>query len=387
MPDPGPSSAGHVLAVLRAEGPLTRHELQERVGLSRVTLVERLDALRRAGLLSQAGYRESSGGRRAEVLAVNDSGRTALVADLGQSHATLAVVDLRGTVFARRDLRLPARHEPAEVVPLLIGTGRDLLAEVGRAGSLCAIAFSVPGQIDHVRGVTVAPPTMPGWNGSPLRDPFTEEFGVPVLLENDANALALGDYYAMGRPAATLVGVKVGTGIGSGVVIGGRVHRGETGAAGEIGHMRIEGSEQRCTCGRRGCVAASASGQALVRQLRETGVRSVDDVVRRVGQGRPEAVRAVRSAGRLVGVVLATLVTIVNPKYVRLGGAVGVLPPFLDSLRRTVETHAQESALRKLDIAASGLGENGVIVGLAGLVADEMLAAATVDALVSGQRS
>ncbi|MEU2030983.1 ROK family transcriptional regulator [Nocardia amamiensis] len=380
-----PTSPGHVLALLRAAGPLTRLELQERAGLSRVTLVERLDVLRALGLVRQAGHRESSGGRRAEVLEVDDTGRTALVADLGQSHATLAVVDLRGTVFAREDHRLALRHSPREIVPMLLDAGRKLLRQTGRADTLCAMALSVPGQIDHERGVTVAPPTMPDWNGAPLREPFADALGVPVLLENDANALAFGDFCALGRPAATLVGVKVGTGIGAGVVISGRVHRGESGSAGEIGHMRIEGSRQRCSCGRRGCVAAGASGQALARELRPLGVRTVDDVVRLVGDGRPDAIRSAEKAGRLVGTVVATMVSIVNPTYVRVGGAIGVLPPFLEGLRRTVESNAHSSALRNLDIGPSQLGENGAFVGLAGLVADEMLSPETVDAMVAAR--
>ncbi|MEY7972712.1 ROK family protein [Saccharomonospora xinjiangensis] len=381
MLDTTPTSAGHVLAVLRAEGSLTRQELQERVGVSRVTMVERVDALRRADLVRCAGHRESSGGRRAELLAVNDTGLTALVADIGQSHATLAVTDLRGNVFARHDVRLSTRHSPDETLPMLVEEGRSLLTGSGRASTLRAVGLSVPGQIDHEAGITTAPATMREWAGVRLRDPFVAAFDVPVLLENDANALALADYYAMGRPEATVVGVKVGTGIGAGVVIGGRAHRGETGAAGEIGHMRVEGSDRRCSCGRRGCVAAEASGQALVRSLRPSGARTVDDVVRWVSEGRSEAIEAVYSAGKLVGTVLATVVTIVNPRYVRLGGEVGVLPPFVEALRATVEAGAHASALRKLDIAASQLGDRGACVGLSGLVADEMLSPTAVDAL------
>lgn len=367
--------------MLRADGPLTRQELQERVGVSRATMVERLDALRRAGLLCRAGHRESSGGRRAELLAVNDTGHAALVADLGQSHATLAVVDLRGTVFARTELRLSSSDCPKKTLSTLVETGSSLLEASGKREELCAVGLSVPGQVDHAEGVTVAPWSMRQWSGVRLRGPFADAFGVPVLLENDANALALADYYAMGRPDATMVGVKVGTGIGAGVVIAGRPHRGETGSAGEIGHMRIEGSDKRCACGRRGCVAAEASGQALVRALRPHGARSVSDVVRWAKEGRAEAVDAVSAAGRLVGTVLATVVTIVNPRYVRLGGAVGVLTPFVEALRMTVESNAHTSALRKLDIAATSLGDQGMLVGLSGLVADEMLSPARVDAL------
>ncbi|MBB3663386.1 MULTISPECIES: ROK family transcriptional regulator [Prauserella salsuginis group] len=376
---PSATSPGHVLAVLREHGPLTRQELQERVGLSRVTLVERLEALRSHGLVRASGHRRSSGGRRAEVLEVDVETPSALTVDLGQSHAALAITDLRGTVLARDHHRLPARHGPDDVVPLLLRSGRELLDRAGRGDTLRALALSLPGQIDHDRGVTVAPPTMPDWNERPLREPFADAFGVPVLLENDANALAFGDYCAMDRPDSTVVGVKVGTGIGAGVIVSRRIHRGESGTAGEMGHMRIEGDDRRCACGRHGCVAASASGMALVRQLRPSGARSIDDVVRRVRDGHGDAVRAAAEAGRLVGTVLATVVTIVNPRYVRVGGAIGVLEPFLDALRGTVETNAHASALRGLDIGPSGLGEDGAFAGLAGLVADELLAPSTVD--------
>ncbi|WP_158888757.1 ROK family protein [Amycolatopsis anabasis] len=374
------TSPGHILAVLRAEGPMTRQELQDRVGLSRVTMVERLDLLQRLDLLRPSGHRASSGGRPAEVLAANDLGRTALVADIGQTHATLAVVDLRGTILGQAEQPLPARHHPAETLPPLLELGRRLLAESGRADSLCAVGLSIPGQLDHERGTTIAPPTMPGWTGVPLREPFGDALNVPVVLENDANALAFGSYCAMGRPAAALVGVKVGTGIGAGVVISGRTHRGETGCAGEIGHIRIEGNEERCDCGRRGCVSALASGRAVIRRLRSSGVRSAADVLRRVRDGDAEAVATTADAGRLVGTVLATVVTIVNPRYVRVGGAIGVLPPFLEGLAEVVRAHAHTSALDGLSIEACALGENTTLAGLAGLVADEMLSPATVDA-------
>ncbi|GAA5157858.1 ROK family protein [Pseudonocardia eucalypti] len=375
------STAGEVLAALRADGPLTREELRVRVGLSRVTLVERLDALHRLGLVRAAGYRESSGGRRAELLAVNDIGRTALVADVGQRHTTLAVVDLAGTVLAQAHTDLPDGHHPDRTLPALLAAGRRLLAETGRESTLSAVGLSVPGQIDHRAGVTHAPPTMPDWGGVPLRTPFAS-LEVPVLLENDANALAFGAYRGLGNPAGALVGVKVGTGIGAGVVISGAVHRGETGCAGEIGHIRVEGRDERCDCGRRGCVAALASGRAVVRELRAHGVRSAAEALGRVRAGDPDAVRVTSAAGRLVGSVLATVVTIVNPRHIRVGGAFGVLPPFLSGLRETVLAGAHTHALDGLSVEACPPAENTTLLGIAALAADEHFAPSTVDRLV-----
>jgi predicted NBD/HSP70 family sugar kinase len=378
-----PASAGHILALLRVDGPLTRQELQDRTGLSRATLVERIDALHRLRLVRATGFRASSGGRPAELLAADDVGRTALIADVGQRHCTLAVADLRGTVFAQVHRPLPYGHPPRETLSFLLATGRELLEETGRADSLSAVGLSVPGQINHTEGTTIAPPTMSAWLGVRLRDTFAEALSVPVFLENDANALAFGAYCDLGRPDATLVGVKVGTGIGAGMVISGGIHRGETASAGEIGHIRIEGNEQRCDCGRRGCVSAIASGQALTRLLRPSGVRSADDVIRRVRAGNSDATRVAASAGRLVGTVLATVVTIVNPRYVRVGGAVGVLPPFLDGLRAALLGNAHTSALDGISVEACTLGSNTTLAGIAGQVADELLAPAAVDALVN----
>lgn len=376
------TSPGHVLAVLRAHGPMTRQELQDRVGISRVTMVERLDALGRLGLLRQAGYRASSGGRPAETLTVDDVGRTALVAEIGQSHATLAVTDLRGTVLAQSEHPMPPREPPVDALARLLDAGTRLLAESGTRANLCAVGLSVPGQLDHARGTTIAPPTMPGWTGVDLRAGFATALGVPVVLENDANALAFGAYCALGRPESALVGVKVGTGIGAGMVISGRVHRGETGCAGEIGHIRIEGDDRRCDCGRRGCVSAIASGRAVVRDLRPHGVRSASDVVRRVRAGDPVAVRAVADAGRLVGTVLATVVTIVNPRLVRIGGAIGVLDPFVAGLREIVDAGAHTSAVDGLSVEACAGGESTTLTGLAGLVADEVFSPSSVDAML-----
>lgn len=378
-----PTSPGQILGVLRGEGPLTRQELQARVGVSRATLVERLEVLQRLRLIRETGHRESSGGRRAAMLAADEINRAALVADIGMSHAALAVVDLQGNIYATHTVRLPSRHRPQQTLPRILDIGKEMLGSTGKTEQLCAIGLSVPGQIDHERGTAIAPPPLPEWNEAPLRDPFTTELGVPVFLENDANALALGEYRATGERGTTLVGVKVGTGIGTGVVIDGRPYRGITGCAGEIGHIRIEGNEQRCSCGRRGCVAAIASGQALLRRLRPTGARSVRDVAHRITSGDPEAVRLADEAGRFVGTVLATVATIINPRYLRIGGEIGALEPFLHGLRESVTAQSHAVALGGLTLEPWRLGERAPLVGLASLVADEMLTPAAVDAMAA----
>lgn len=379
----GAASPGNVVAVLRDAGPLTRQQLQALLGLSRATLVERLDTLQRLRMVRTAGHDASRGGRRAELLEADRTSRVAVVAWLGATHLSVGVADLAGTVLVDHTERLPLGHTPADVQPWLIDTARAQLSATGRAGDLAAVGLAVPGQIDQVTGVSIMPPTMTAWRDQPLRDALADGLGVEVLLENDANALAYGEYLAAGSWQSTVLGVAVGTGIGAGVVIGGQPHRGATGCAGEIGHIRIENHDERCTCGRRGCVAALASGKALIRQLRGDGVRSLPDVIRRVDSGEPHATAMAMDAGRLVGTVLATVVTILNPHLVRVGGEIGALTPFREGLAETLTQQAHEVAARGLDVGPAVLGERAPLVGMAGLAAEAVFAPSAIDHLAT----
>ncbi|WP_233160019.1 ROK family transcriptional regulator [Actinophytocola xanthii] len=378
------ASPGNVVAVLRARGPLTRQQLQEHLGLSRATLVERLDTLARHRLVAPVGHRASSGGRPAQLLAADQSSRVAVVGSIGASLVSVGVADLRGTVLAEQSDRVPLGHSPDHVLPWMLDTARRQLDALGRAGDLAAAGIAVPGQIDQETGVSIMPPTMAAWRDQPLRDMFADGLSVGVELENDANALAYGEYLAAGRPSSTVLGVAVGSGIGAGVVIAGRPHRGATGCAGEIGHIRIEDRDERCGCGRRGCIAALASGTALVRRLRGDGVRALPDVVRRVVAGEAHAVSLATEAGRLLGTVLATVVTILNPNLVRVGGEIGALPPFLAGLAETLGHQAHEVAARGLDVGPAVLAERAQLVGMAGLAAEAVLAPGAIDRLVVG---
>ena len=384
LPTGGAASPGNVVAVLRDAGPLTRQQLQERLGVSRATLVERLDTLQRLRMVRTAGHHASSGGRRAALLEADRTSRVAVVAWLGASHMSVGVVDLAGKVLVDHTERLPLGHTPSDVQPWLVDTARKQLATTGRTGDLAAVGMAVPGQIDQTTGVSIVPATMTAWRDQPLRDALADGLGVEeVLLENDANALAYGEYLAAGRRQSTVLGVAVGTGIGAGVVVGGQPHQGATGCAGEIGHIRIEGHDERCSCGRRGCVAALASGKALIRQLRGDGVRSLPDVIRRVESGAPNAVALATDAGRLVGTVLATVVTILNPHMVRVGGEIGALAPFRAGLAETLRQQAHEVAAQGLDVGPAVLGERAPLVGMAGLAAEAVFDPAAIDRLAA----
>lgn len=378
-----PATPGELLDLIRHEGPTTRAELLATTGLSRATLWQRIDGLRRLQLVRESATRSSTGGRPARLLQFDDTSRSVLVADLGASHATIAVTDLSSRRLALDRQPLDLRHGPAVVLPRVLQIAADLLASVPPpARGLLGVGVSFPGLAEPVRGTIEAPAVLREWDGVALPERFTQRFGAPTLLVNDAHALAYGEHLADDR-RRSLVVVKAATGIGAGLVIDGRLHRGDSMGAGQIGHMRLPGARRRCVCGETGCLATVASGRALLRALPR--VTTLDDVRAAVEAGDATAVRAVRRAGNAVGVILSGIVTAVDPGAVLFGGILGRLDVFVDAARRQIEAHAYARTARHVHVGTTVLGEESAVAGLAGLVVDSRLSAAAVDALVREQ--
>ncbi|HEY0637589.1 MAG TPA: ROK family transcriptional regulator, partial [Pseudonocardiaceae bacterium] len=259
------TSTGAVLAILRHEGPLTRAELLERTGMARSTLVERVDVLRRNGLVRDAEVRRGTGGRPATALAFHGAHRGLLVIDLGATHGTFALADLDLTLRTAQRHRLDTLDGPAVVLPQVIEAARQVLDP---ALPLLGVGVGFPGPVAPDRAHLDEQTMMRGWDHVDLAAALGAAFGVPVLVENDANAMAFGEHVAAGQGGESLLVVKVSTGIGAGLIVNGSLHRGASGGAGEIGHVRLAGREERCTCGSRGCLGAVASGRSLLRELR-----------------------------------------------------------------------------------------------------------------------
>jgi predicted NBD/HSP70 family sugar kinase len=227
---------------------------------------------------------------------------------------------------------------------------------------------------------------MPGWNGVPIPPLVQRRFKVPVLVDNDVNIMALGEFWSYWRDVAgdTLF-VKVGTGIGAGIIAGGRIHRGAQGAAGDIGHIRLAHQELMCRCGNRGCVEALAGGAALARQLRELGLTasSSRDVVGHVQAGEVAAIRLVRDAGRMLGEVLAGVVNFFNPAAIIIGGSVAEADDQLVAgVREVVYQRSTALATRDLEIQSSRLGPRAGSIGAAIMVIEELMSAHAVDRVI-----
>ncbi|MFG3584636.1 ROK family protein [Streptomyces sp. NPDC047990] len=381
------ASAGDLLELVRSGRATTRGALQQATGLSRATVGQRLDRLFRAGWLREgAGGPVDSpqGGRPSITLEFDDAHAVVLAADLDTRHGRAAVVSLTGEILAEHHGTLRIEDGPDAVLGELGGWFAGLLEKAGRhAGSVCGIGLAVPGPVDSETGRVVQPPIMPGWDGYDIRGRLRRAFaeqaggraGVPVLVDNDANLMAYGEQRAGYPDCSAFALVKVSTGIGAGMVVGGSIYRGVDGGAGDIGHIRV-GADALCRCGSYGCLAAVASGGAVARRLAESGVpaASGSDVRDLLAAGHPEATALAREAGRQVGDVLATVVTLLNPGVLMIAGDLAGTP-FLTGVRELLYQRALPRSTAHLDVVTSRLGERAGLVGAGALVVEYLYAA------------
>ncbi|MDH2430246.1 ROK family transcriptional regulator [Sphaerisporangium sp. TRM90804] len=377
-------TAGQVLQLIRQGSCRTRKELIEFTGLSRSTITDRVDRLIEAGYIHESGVGASGGGRPPSVLDVDPANHLLLVAELGANHATVALTDLAARTIAEEHTEMRIERGPDAVLSWVRQTFHRLLEKTGHgAERVRGIGLNLPGSVDHTSGRMIRSFLMPGWDDHPIRESIRETFDVPIVVENDAKAMALGEWWSSWRQCPSLLLVKVSTGIGAGIVIDGRIYRGIEEAAGSLGHVRLRDTDDRvCTCGSRGCVASLASGFALAEDL---GLETSRDVVRLVQAGDPTAVARTQEAGRTLGAVLATAVSLLNPGVLVLGGDMAeTREHYLTGIRESVYRRSLPYTTRNLRIVTSTLGDRAGVVGTSVMVMEHVLSPAAVDAALRG---
>jgi predicted NBD/HSP70 family sugar kinase len=365
----------------------SRAGLARATGLARSTVSQRVDELLLAGLLVERGDGPSTGGRPPTRLAFDSRGGVVLCADLGATHCRLAVSDLDASILAERPDEMDIANGPDVVLPWAQERFADLLHEVGRSpADVRGIGVGLPGPVEFAAGRAVNPPIMPGWDGVSVPEAFAARYpGVPVLVDNDVNVMAIGEYWTSWRhDVDDLLFVKVATGIGCGIVSRGALHRGADGTAGDLGHVQVpDAGDALCRCGNRGCVEAVASGGALARRLTAAGIDAHDsrDVVALVRAGNVEASTLVRQAGRLVGEVLAGAVNFFNPAVIVLGGDLAhAHEQFFAGVREIVYRRSTALATQHLQVARSRLDDRAGVIGCAVTVIEDVLSPAAIDA-------
>jgi glucokinase len=388
----GSSVASDLFQILRDGRPRTRSELSAITGLARSTVALRIDALMKLGLVDSVGDAVSTGGRPSSQFAIATSGRVVLGVDVGATHVRIAVSDLAGGVLAQDLERMDVSEGPEKVLTWVISAAERLLASVDRASAdLLAIGIGLPGPVEHSTGRPINPPIMPGWDRFDVPDYLASSFDAPVLVDNDVNIMALGEREHAWPHVDHLIFVKVATGIGSGVISSGLLQRGAQGTAGDIGHVYVaRGADVPCACGNRGCLEALASGPALARALASTGLTasSSQDVVEFVKRGNIDAIQAVRQAGRDIGEVLTTCVSLINPSAIVLGGALAQAGEHLIAgVREVVYTRSMPLATEHLQITQSKLGPDAGVLGASMLAIHHALAPESIEAMVASNGS
>ena len=378
-----PSGPGDVLDLIRRGRATTRGDVLEATGLSRMTISQRLDTLLGAGMIVEGQTSEATGGRRRRSLVFNTSQSHVLVAAIDTTHTRIAVTDLGGAVLVEDSIDVSVSAGPSEVLDRIVLAIGAVLDKGGlNPDDFCGLGLSIPGPIDPVSGRPSQPPMMPGWDAYPVAEHLQPAVpGVPILTANDADAAAMGEYAAAYSHVKSLCLVKVSTGIGTGIVIGGRSYSGVDGGAGDIGHVRVSPpSEARCQCGMQGCLATVASGRAVAAELRSLGFEtaSARDVRALLQSGEPEAARLTRMAGKRIGEVMATMVCLLNPEVVLVGGALASAP-LLAGMRETLYRLALPRATRHMALQLGLLGENAAVAGMTRLVVDEQFSPNTVN--------
>ncbi len=381
-----PSGPGDVFELIRHGRARTRGDILDVTGLSRMTVAQRVDALLAAGLIREAGTERASGGRRPTRLEFDVSHSVVVAATVDTTHSRTVLTDLSGRILADRHIDVAVANGPERVLAAITDAAHDLLERTGLPASrVSGIGLSVPGPVDPATRRPSQPPIMPGWDAYPVAEHLHDVLPVPVLVANDADAMALGEYSTgyPGCPALCLV--KVSTGIGTGIVIDGRVYQGIDGGAGDIGHVRLAGHpEAVCQCGRHGCLAAVASGRAVARALSEEGVTagSGRDVGALLARGDVSAMRRTQEAGRLIGEVMATVVCVLNPAVLLIGGDLAS-SPLISGVRETLYPLSLPRATRHLDVRLASLGEDAGVIGMTRLVVDQVFAPRAVDAMLT----
>ena len=383
-----------VLDAVRVSGATTRPEIARLTGLGRNVVADRAGQLIAAGLLTEGAMGRSTGGRAPRGLRFNAAAGVILVAGLGATSIEVAAADLAGNISMARGEAADVTLGPTDILGRVAELFDELVVSLPGDAHVWGVGVGLPGPVEFDTGTPVSPPIMPGWDGFDVRSFFAARYDAPVWVDNDVNVMALGELRGgLAAGHRDVVFVKVGTGIGAGLVSRGLLHRGAQGCAGDIGHIAVGESSVQCRCGQLGCLEALAGGYALGRdglELAHSGGSpalaselaaghevTAQSVVDAALRGDPAARGLVTESARLLGEALAQVVNFFNPSLILIGGGVAAAGDlYLREVRLAVLSRSLPLATRSLEILQSPLADRAGLRGAAFMVVDELLSPA-----------
>lgn len=362
-------------------GGISRAEIARKMGLTRSAVTPIVTDLLATGLVREAADGPATGGRRATLLEINPNRGRVVGIDMGVTHVGVLVSDLSAIIIEEIeipfDIKKPPRHCLNQIDELLRET---LIKSNTSLEEVLSVGIGVPGPLVAESGTVVTPPIMPGWDNYPIRSQLENAWGRPVILDNDAALGALGEWsQGAGRGERNLAYIKVGTGVGAGLLLDGNIYRGHTGGAGEIGHITLRENGPKCACGNYGCLEALAGGQAIARRAQaavKAGPRTqletivpvesitARDVAAAARLGDLVAQKILSEAGSYLGIAIANLINLFNPGMVVVGGGVAQIGDLLlDPIRQAVRERCLRSSAQSVRINSALLGRRSTSLG------------------------
>jgi glucokinase-like ROK family protein len=359
---------------------ISRSDIAEELGLTRAGVTIIVNDLLDSGIILETASRSTPSGRPPVVLELNpDYGLVAAI-DMGATHLSVAVGDFSARIIQETEQPFRIDNGPEKCLGEVNLALQAIVEKCGiQIKDLSAVGVSVPGPVVTDAGMVMAPPIMPGWDRFPIRDTLENLWKISVTINNDADLGALGEWaYGAGRGEKNLAFIKVGSGIGAGLIIDQQIYVGSTGSAGEIGHLTIDKNGPLCTCGNYGCLEAFASGSAIeiqAQKLVESGKRTlltnshennitVSDVADAARRGDLAAQEIIKRSGTFIGIAIAGLINLVNPSTVIIGGGVAQVGDLLTGpIRQEVRERSLRASEHVVRITTAMLGRRSSLIG------------------------
>jgi len=358
-----------VLSLLRQEAKISRAELARRSNLSRSTVSSIIAGLLASGLVRETGSGSSQGGRRPIMIEFNYQSSYVVGIEVGSTVLTVLVADLAAKVLRRVQRPFDITAGPHACIPQVVALVNQALAEaqIAREKTL-GVGVGVPGSLASANGRLIALPMMPGWHDVSLRDLLEEALGLRAIVENDAKLGALAEHrWGAARGCHNVTYLYLGSaGIGCGLILEGRLYCGDVGLAGQIGHLIVEQHGPACRCGSSGCLEAVAGPPALLKRARALGLpcERIEDVIVLARQRNSKAVALIEAAGTGLGTLLVTLLRIINPGCIVIGGVLAAAGDLLlHSVQVILEPRGLAPAVSQVAIVPGALGSDVVALG------------------------
>ncbi len=382
-----------IVRALRDLGPLSRTELAQETGYSRANITSLVTSLLRSEIIVEIGVGQSQGGRRPRLVNLNCRLGYVVGVDLGVTSVDIALADLCANILERRSDASDASLGPERVLSHVNEMIVELLRSSGVPAEMCyAVGVGIPAPVKHPGGSVSAPP-LPEWEGFPIREVFQKVLPASeVVVDNDANVMALGELTVRPEAPPSIIFVKIGTGIGAGIISDGKIFRGTSGYAGEMGHFFLVQDGPICPrCGNVGCLEAVAAGPAIARRaqevaesgrspylsrlVKERGERlTARDVSEAADAGDKPSIEIIHTSGRMIGAALAVIVNFLNPGLILIGGGVSQAgPKLLSAIRQEVLRRAHPRSTEELRIEFSRLGPDAGVEGAIALALEHVL--------------